>query len=79
MGRVPDTLTSKDNVRQEVRVGVGHVLSRLRGLGGFYSKSSPTACAMGYDLSPASRAAKRMSVSQRLGGEMPASHFSSSF
>jgi hypothetical protein len=34
---------------------------------------------MGYDLSPASRAAKRMSVSQRLGGEMPASHFSYSF
>src|SRR5208283_3231933 len=50
---------AKDNVRQEVRVGVGHVLSPLRGLGGFYSNSSPTACAMGYDLSPASRAANR--------------------
>jgi hypothetical protein len=30
---------------------------RPSGVGGFYSNSSPT-CAMGYDLSPSSRAAK---------------------
>jgi len=36
-------LGAKDNVREEVRVGVGHALSPLRGLGGFYSNSSPTA------------------------------------
>ena len=38
------------------RFGVAHVLSPLWGLGGFCSSSFPTARAMGYDLSPASRA-----------------------
>jgi hypothetical protein len=41
-------LGAKDNVREEVRVGVGYVLSPLRGLGEFYSNFSPTTCAVGY-------------------------------
>ena len=49
-------LGAENDVGEEIGVSVGHVLSPLRGLGGFCSNSSPTACAMGYALSPASRA-----------------------
>jgi hypothetical protein len=49
-------LGAEDHVREQVRAGVRHVLSPLRGLGEFYSNSPPTAHAVGYDLSPATRA-----------------------
>ena len=51
-------LRAEYHVGKKVRIGVRHLLSPLRGLEGFYSNSSPTAYAMGYDLSPALPAAK---------------------
>jgi hypothetical protein len=57
-------LGAKDNVRQDVRVGCDMFFRPSGAWGEFYSNSSPTACAMGYDLSPASRAARWGSVSQ---------------
>lgn len=49
-------LGAEDHVGEQVRVGVWHVLSPLRGLGGFYPNPLPIAHAMGYGLSPATRA-----------------------
>ena len=52
-------LRAENHMSKEVRIGVGHFLSPLRGLVEYYFNSPPTAYAMGYDLSPALRATTR--------------------
>jgi len=72
-------LGAEDNVREEVRLGVGHVLSPLRGLGGILLEFLTHGLRHGLRSFArfAGCEAKVDTAAPR--GEMPASHFSYSF